>query len=161
MSSYSFGKDRVCQWVRNNFPRNSKILDVGACNGLWKRLLPEYAMDAVEIFPPNIVWLKDYKNIFEGDICDYKYDWYDLIIFGDVIEHLPVEKAQAVLEYAQKRCKDMIVAVPFLYVQGPIYGNQWEIHIQDDLTPALVFERYPMLTELVRIDDKYCYYHLR
>ena len=161
MSSYALGKQEVCRWVRDNFPTQSKILDVGACNGLWKRLLPEYTMDAVEIFPPNIVWLKDYKNVFEGDICDYQYDWYDLIIFGDVIEHLPVEKAQKVLEYAQKRCKDMIVAVPFLYVQGPIYGNVWEIHIQDDLTPELVSERYPMLTELVRASDNYCYYHLR
>ena len=161
MSSYNYGKDDVCKWVRQNFPTRSLVLDVGACNGLWKRLLPEYTMDAVEIFPPNISWLKDYRDIYNLDIYDFKYDWYDLIIFGDVIEHMTTERAQKVLEYAEKRCKDMIVAVPFLYTQGVLYGNLWERHIQDDLTPELVAERYPMLTELVNTNQNYCYYHKR
>lgn len=161
MSSYDIGKDVVCAWVRDNFPKDSKILDVGACNGLWKRLLREYTMDAVEIFQPNIVWLGDYREVYNVDIYDFTYDWYDLIIFGDVIEHMSVERAQKVLEYASKRCKDLIVAVPFLYKQGAIYGNKWEIHIQDDLTAELVAERYPMLEVLHETKVNYCYYHLR
>lgn len=161
MSSYDIGKNVVCDWVRDNFPKESKILDVGACNGLWKRLLREYTMDAVEIFPPNIVWLGDYRDIYNMDIYDFTYDWYDLIIFGDVIEHMSVERAQKVLEYAKKRCKDLIVAVPFLYRQGAIYGNPWEVHVQDDLTAELVAERYPMLEVLHDTKTSYCYYHLR
>lgn len=161
MSSYDIGKNVVCDWVRDNFPKDSKILDVGACNGLWKRLLREYTMDAVEIFPPNVVWLGDYRDIYNMDIYDFTYDWYDLIIFGDVIEHMSVERAQKVLEYAKKRCKDLIVAVPFLYKQGAIYGNPWEVHVQDDLTAELVAERYPMLEVLHDTQTSYCYYHLR
>lgn len=161
MSSYDFGKQEVCNWVRDTYRKDSTFLDVGACNGLWKRLLPEYTMDAVEIFPPNIVWLGDYREVYNGDIYDFKYDWYDLIIFGDVIEHMSVERAQKVLAYAEKRCGDMIVAVPFLYRQGVLYGNQWETHIQDDLTAELVAERYPMLEVLYDTKNNYCYYHKR
>ena len=162
MSSYDFGKDVVCAWVRENFPKDSNILDVGACNGLWKRLLREYTkMDAVEIFQPNIAFLSDYHDIYNMDIYDFTYDWYDLIIFGDVIEHMSVERAQKVLAYASKRCGDMIVAVPFLYKQGVLYGNLWEKHIQDDLTAELVAERYPMLEVLHDTKCNYCYYHLR
>lgn len=162
MSSYDIGKDVVCAWVRENFPKDSKILDVGACNGLWKRLLREYTqMDAVEIFPPNIAFLGDYRDIYNMDIYDFTYDWYDLIIFGDVIEHMSVERAQKVLTYASKRCGDMIVVVPFLYTQGVLYGNLWERHIQDDLTAELVAERYPMLEVLHDTKCNYCYYHLR
>lgn len=51
MGSYDFGKDEVRQWVRNNFPSSAQVLDVGACDGKWRRLLPEYPnMDAVEVF---------------------------------------------------------------------------------------------------------------
>ena len=119
-------------------------------------------MDAVEIFEPNVrnhKLAEKYDNVFVGDIKDYKYDWYDLIIFGDVIEHMTVEDAQQVLRYAWTRCRDMIVAVPWLYKQDAIYGNKWEIHIQDDLTPALFEERYPGFEILVNTNMNYAYYH--
>ena len=41
MSSYDYGKPEICAWVRKHFPRSSTILDVGACDGKWRRLLPE------------------------------------------------------------------------------------------------------------------------
>ena len=37
-----------------------------------------------------------------------------------------------------------MIAVPFLYKQGVLYGNPYKIHLQDDLTPALFEERYTM-----------------
>ena len=158
MSSYEAGKPEVCAWVRTNF-HDAKILDVGACDGLWRRLLPEYTMDAVEAFEPSAAALVGYRSVFCGDIADFKYFWYDLIIFGDVIEHMTVEAAQSVIEYAKPRCRDMIVAVPFLYPQGAIYGNPYEVHIQADLTDAVFRERYPGFEPLVSFLN-YCYYHL-
>ena len=160
MSSYGYGKREVCGWVLSTVPGSAAILDVGACDGNWRRLLPEYAnMDAVEVFPPNAEKLSNYRKVYTADIRDFKYDWYDLIIFGDIIEHLPVKDAQAVLEYAAPRCRDMIVAVPFLYKQGEIYGNPYERHIQDDLTPAIFAERYSGFEVLCDPGHDYCYYH--
>ena len=51
----------------------------------------------------------------------------------------------------------MIVAVPYQYEQGEEYGNVYEIHKQDDLTPEIVKKRYPML-KLLYGNDEYGYY---
>ena len=162
MSSYGYGKREVCGWVLSTFPGDAEILDVGACDGLWRRLLPQYPdMDAVEAYWPNALRLHGtgYRQVFSADIRNFEYDHYDLIIFGDVIEHLPVKDAQAVLQYAWPRCRDMIVAVPWRYKQGEIYGNPYERHIQDDLTPELFAERYPGFEVLCDPGHDYCYFH--
>lgn len=161
MASYPYGKDKVVEWVRKNFPKESTVLDVGPCDGMWKLLLPEYEdMDAVEIFPPNADRCKPlYRNVFCADIAEFEYDWYDLIIMADVLEHMSVEKAQEVLRYAWNRCKDFIVALPFQLPQEAIYGNPWEFHVQADLTASRVRERYPELAVLHDAGWCYCYYH--
>ena len=157
MSSYTKGKAEVCAWIRANFPAGSTVLDVGACDGVWRQLLPDYTMDAVEAFQPNRDRLTGYRAAFLADIKDFRFSWYDLIIFGDVIEHLEVEEAQAVLEYAKPRCRDMIVAVPFLLAQDAIYGNPYEVHKQADLTDRIFKERYPGFVPLVSFSN-YAYY---
>lgn len=162
MSSYDFGKDEVCKWIRQAFPNDSTILDVGACNGKWRSLLPEYPnMDAVEVYEPNARSIERmYRNTFCMDVCNMRYGHYNLIIFGDVIEHMSVADAQACLKYAKQRCDDLIIGVPFLYKQGALYGNEYERHIQDDLTAELFKERYKGFEVLHNCTEAaYCYYH--
>ena len=117
-------------------------------------------MDAIEIYKDNIGKhkLNDiYRKVFLGDIREFTFNHYDLIIFGDVLEHMSVEDAQKVLEYAWPRCRDLIVAVPYQWVNRSHYGNPWEVHIQDDLTPENVLERYPRLKPLF-VYERYGYY---
>lgn len=159
MSSYFFGKDIVCAWIRENFSAGTEILDVGACDGIWRQLLPEYTMDAVEIHGPNADRLHGYRKVFRRDVDELDYEHYDLIIFGDVIEHMDVEKAQRVLAYARPRCRDMVVAVPFLYPQDAFGGNPWEKHLQPDLTAEIFAARYPGFSVLCDTGLNYCYYH--
>ena len=159
MGSYWYGKEEVCNWIRQSFYDTATVLDVGACDGVWRRLLPEYTMDAVEAFLPNLARLKGYRALYNADIRNFHYDWYDLIIFGDVIEHLSVVEAQEVLRYADTRCEDMIIAVPWRYPQGAIYDNPYEVHIQDDLTAELFVERYPGYEVLCDTGHDYVYYH--
>lgn len=160
MSSYDYGKAEVCEWIRSNYPADASALDVGACDGKWRGLLPEYVnLDAVEVYGPNLKFLTDYRNVYHADIRGFEYEWYDLIIFGDIIEHMTVEDAQKVLDYARTRCRDMIVAVPFLYKQGPLYGNRYEIHVQYDLTARNFTARYPGFDVLCNPGHAYCYYH--
>jgi len=52
----------------------------------------------------------------------------------------------------------MIIAVPYLYRQGPMYGNQWEAHLQEDLTPELFDARYPGFRIIHRPVPNYAYY---
>lgn len=163
MGSYDAGKQEVCNWIYREFPLEKcdyTILDVGACDGKWRRLLPEYTMDAVEVFKPYADKLEGYRRVYVEDICesDYWWKWYDLIIFGDVVEHMNVADAQRVLKEARKWCLDMIVAVPYQYKQGPVDGNPWQEHLQDDLTPEVFEERYPGFEPLWK-NEKYCYYH--
>lgn len=161
MPSYDVGKDVVCDWIRKKFRMNARILDVGACDGKWKWLLQEYEnMDAVEAWEPNCIKIEPmYRHVYHKDVSEFEYGDYDLIIFGDVIEHMDVPTAQKVIEYAKGHCKDMIIAVPFLYPQGPIYGNPWEVHKQPDLTAAFFAERYPGFEVLHDTGANYCFYH--
>lgn len=147
-------------WIRDNFPTESTILDVGACDGKWRNLLAEYqSIDACEIFHDNAERIKpNYRQVFEADIFDLRYGWYDLIIFGDVIEHMTVSRAKAVLAYAKKHCKNMVIGVPFLYRQDEMYGNPYERHIQDDLTHELFNERYKGFKILCDTGMNYAYY---
>jgi len=160
MSSYWYGKNEVTAWIRRYFRRNAEILDVGACDGIWRDLLPEYPnIDAVEAWAPNADRLRGYRHVYRADVRSLPYGEYDLIIFGDVIEHMSVADAQIVLEYAAPRCRDMIVAVPYRFPQGAKDGNPYEVHIQDDLTPEIFAARYPGLAVLYDTGRDYCYYH--
>lgn len=164
MASTDYGKIEIVNYIWQNFAPGSTCLDVGACDGKWHGLLGHYlTMDAVEIFEPNITVheLKSkYRNVYNADIATLEYGWYDLIIFGDVIEHMEIGTAQEVLKTAESRCRDMIVGVPYLYPQDAIYGNPYEEHLQPDLTPGIFAERYPNL-ELIYGDRHYGYYHKR
>lgn len=162
MASTDKGKLEIVQWIHNHVPRGSTCLDVGACDGKWADLLRNWLrLDGVEIYAPNI-WRNNltdkYRMVFGDDIEEYKYNWYDLIIFGDVIEHMDVEKAQRVLEYAKSRCHDMIIGVPYKYQQGALYGNPYEVHIQDDLTEEIFCSRYPGYEKIWACYD-YAYWH--
>lgn len=159
MGSYEMGKDYVVDFLKNRFSEGSTCLDVGACDGVWKKKTGDlFVMDAVEAFEPNAETLQGYRTVFHADIRGFKYTWYDCIIFGDVIEHMEVEEAQEVLRYANSRCKDMVIAVPYLYEQFEIYGNPYERHLQPELTRELFLQRYPGYEEIVAF-KQYAYWH--
>lgn len=160
--SYKWGKDKIREYLISKFKGNAKILDVGAGCGTYYNLLHNYfrLIDGVEVFKQNIETFElkqKYHRIYNINIKDFKYDFYDIIIFGDIIEHLDVKEAQDVLKYAYTRCKEMIVAVPYKLPQDEVDGNKYEKHLQDDLTEEIMQIRYPMI-QLLYKNDKYGYY---
>ena len=161
-TSHLIYKKEITDYLKSKFNKEATILDVGAGEGTYWNYLNDYFTDisAVEVFKPNIDNYKleeKYKKVYNENIKNFRYGYYDIIIFGDVIEHLTVEDAQQVLEYANSRCKEMIVAVPYLNPQGIEEDNIYEIHIQDDLTDELMKERYPFLKNVFK-NDFYGYY---
>lgn len=160
--SYSYFKEDVAKYLKDKYTKDATVLDVGAGSGTYYNYLCDYFknISAVEVFEPNI---KDfdlpskYKKVYNVDIKDFEYEHYDIIIFGDILEHLNVEDAQKVLEYALDRCEELIVAVPYLYEQGICHDNVYEIHLQPDLTKEIMEERYPYL-KLLYSNDEYGYY---
>lgn len=163
MASYDYGKAEILTWVRERFPEGATALDVGACDGKWAELLGDYLiMDACEAWLPNIEQHQlagKYRRVHWGDIAGWEYDNYDLVIFGDVLEHMTVGRAQNALDYAKEHSRDVLVAVPYKYPQDAIYGNPYERHIQDDLTPEIMAERYPGLALIFECEGRYGYYH--
>jgi 2-polyprenyl-3-methyl-5-hydroxy-6-metoxy-1,4-benzoquinol methylase len=113
-----------------------KFLDVGAGAGLYADIIhetfkdvplrgEEYSIDAVEAFPGyitrynlmnkyNRVFLQDIRNSFE--VLDNDYD---VIICGDVLEHLTKDEAISVIDGLKKKCR-------FVWCSLPIkYGRPW------------------------------------
>lgn len=160
--SYSDFKNEIKEYIFDNFNKESTILDVGPGIGTYYDLLKDkfQKIDCVEIFKKNIEIfnLNDkYRKVYNQNIKDYKYEYYDLIIMGDIIEHLNIKDATQVLKYALNKCKEIIVAVPYEYSQGIEEGNIYEVHIQDDLTEEIMKKRYPYL-KLLYGNSKYGYF---
>ena len=161
-TSHAIYKKEITDYLKSKFDKNAKILDVGAGEGTYLPFLQDYFsnIEAVEVFKPNIdnYDLENrYKKVYNVNIIDFKYDHYDIIIFGDIIEHLEIKEAQMVLEYAYNRCKEMVVAVPYMNKQGIEENNIYEIHKQDDLTDNIMKERYPYLKNVFK-NEIYGYY---
>ena len=161
-TSHAIFKPEIAYYLKHKFDKNAKILDVGAGEGTWLPYLQDYFtnIEAIEIFKPNIINFdleNRYKKVYNADINGFEYDFYDIIIFGDVIEHLDTKVAQNVLKYAYTRCKEMIVAVPYLNPQGIEEENIYEIHKQDDLTDEIMKETYPYLRNVFK-NSYYGYY---
>lgn len=160
--SYSLFKDDVKQSIIDYFPSDIKILDVGCGSGTYATLLREHFpfMDGIEIFPEYVSsfdLLMKYRRVFIGDIREFDISMYDLIIMGDVLEHLSQEDAIALIDRVNNHGINLLVAVPYMYEQGEMYGNSHEAHLQPDLTPEVMSIRYPSLS-LIFGDDKYGYY---
>ena len=146
--SYPDFKEDIKKYIYNKYDKNIKILDVGPGLGTYSILLSDYKnIDAVEIYEPYVEKynLKDkYNNVFISNIIDFDFDFYDIIIMGDLIEHLSVKDSQKLLEKIYDKCNEIIVCVPFLLKQFGL-ENKHEDHIQDDLTPTIMEKRYKNL----------------
>jgi hypothetical protein len=164
-TSYPIYKDSVRNWFLENVPLDTLILDVGAGCGTYSDLLSGYGykIDAVEIWKPYIeqynLWDK-YYIVYNENILQMSFDVldaYDFFILGDVLEHLSVEDAQWLMNFLKIKGKQYLVAVPYVMEQGQYEGNVHETHLQPDLTPENMLERYPHL-ELLYGNNFYGYY---
>lgn len=147
--SYPQGKDEIVDYIINNNDISKLILDVGPGYGAYGKLLNKtYKIDCVEIFEKYISdysLSSIYNNVHVGDICEFDYSKYDLIIMGDVLEHINTERAIELIENMSQSGKRLVVAVPYEYPQGEWGGNVYEAHLQSDLTPSIMNDRYPTL----------------
>jgi len=164
-TSYPLFKDSVRNWILNNIPYETKILDIGAGCGTYYDLLGGYGykMDAVEIWKPYIdkyELKKKYGLVYNKNILEIDFtilDTYDFFILGDVLEHLTVEQGQSLMLFLKQNKKKYIVAVPYQMEQGEYEGNTHETHLQPDLTPDIMKQRYPDL-KLLYGNNFYGYY---
>jgi hypothetical protein len=164
-TSYPLYKDSVRNWFLQNVPLDTTILDIGAGCGTYSDLIRGYGykMDAVEIWKPYIkqYGLKNkYGVVYNKNILAVDFvvlDKYDFFILGDVLEHLTIEEGKYLMLFLKQHKKQYLVAVPYQMEQSEYEGNTHEIHLQPDLTPEIMLERYPDL-ELLYGNNFYGYY---
>lgn len=172
-TSYKDFKNQIKEYIYKKYSTDIKILDIGPGLGTYAQLLPDYKnIDCVEIYSPYIEEFNlksQYKNVFNLNILDFDFEYYDLIIMGDILEHLSPQDSLKLLKKLTTKCDDIIISIPYLadYNHLKIAANEPNInnlHIQIDLTPDIMKERYPMLKQMwsnsrigVYIKEKYKY----
>lgn len=159
--SYLLFKDEVKDHLIKSIPKDHKILDVGPGSGTYGAMMsPTHHIDGLEIFEPyvdNFNLRSIYNNVFIGDICQFDFHEYNYLILGDVLEHIHVDQAIALVDKINALGKKCLIAVPYLYEQGEWEGNVYEVHHQPDLTHEVFMSRYPAMKVLYK-DHNYGYY---
>lgn len=139
-----------------------KILDMGPGKGTYYDLLgPTYYWSCVEIWHPAVEALRGkYRYIYEMDIRDFVYkEYYDLVIFGDVLEHIPLKDAQKCVKKAKQNADSILIAFPYDLEQGAIYGNEAERHIQYNSTIEQFEKNYPGFERVYYTEEHQYGYH--
>ena len=140
------GKNLICATLHNMLSDGAAILDIGAGGATYYNLLgPNYDWTAIEIWPEAAEFCRArYNRVLQIDMRQYDWDKdYDLVIFGDVLEHVSVEDAQKLIKKAKAHSNMILIAIPYCYKQEALYGNEAEKHIQDKLTVELFDALYP------------------
>lgn len=133
-------------WVYDRIARTTApvIIDAGAGEGTHSILARHLRLDArwvaVEIHHPYVerfMLEQKYDSVAVADVrvmaellaaqgCPNGY----VVLFGDVLEHLPREDAVRVLEYHLEHAAEIYVSVPIVYSpQGECFGNPHEEHL--------------------------------
>lgn len=126
------------------------VLDVGAGSGSYGKIckalnIPK--IDCIEIWEPYVKEFdldKIYKNVFIEDAREFDNFNYELVIFGDVLEHMTKKEALALYSKALEQASTVLFSMPIIkYPQGHEHGNPYEEHIVDDWNHEDIFNYFP------------------
>ena len=136
------------------------VLDVGAGAGVYADLLrpalPGMHITALEPWQPYI-WrfalLGKYDAVTMRDVRTVDYFDYDLVIFGDVLEHMSKDDALAVWDKVSQQARRAVISIPIIhYPQGEEEGNPYEVHVKDDWTTSEVLESFAGIDNYTEFD---------
>jgi hypothetical protein len=137
------------------------VLDVGAGQGTYLNLIreglgAEVIVNAVEVWQPYIDQfdlLNRYDKLFAMDVRDMTNFKYDLVILGDILEHMSEDDAVGLWEKISKQAKYAMISIPIIhYHQDAINGNPYEIHVEEDWTMERVLEKFKGITEYKKFE---------
>ena len=133
------------------------VLDVGAGAGNWLDALRAHGYTgnvvACEVWEPYIhdysldlrytaVMRRDARDLTAADFARF-----DVVIFGDVLEHMTKAEAQTMWERAQA-ARHAAIAIPIVhYCQGALNGNPHEEHVKPDWSHDEVLASFPGIAE--------------
>lgn len=153
------GKIPVLKYIIENVNKYETILDAGFGAGAYGKLLKALYyqnIDGLDVYDKHINEMGlnlIYDSIFIENITDFDFEYYDLIILGDIIEHLDLESAkQLLLKFInENKCSQMIISVPYEYEQDELYGNSHEKHLQPEINEKYMEKHYPFLNLISKV----------
>jgi hypothetical protein len=132
------------------------ILDVGPGVGTYLDIIRggmgnEIIVDAVEVWEPYISEYNlrsRYNNVVNDDIRNVDNFDYDVVIFGDVIEHMSEEDAVKVWDKVAKQARAAIISIPIIhYPQDAWGGNPYEVHVEEDWNSEKIYKSFHSIVE--------------
>ena len=122
-------------------------LDVGAGAGTYRDLVYCPDIEAIEVWAPYIERFglrTAYTQVYNMRVQDFEWlGHYDLVILGDVLEHMSKPEAQAVMAQALLHANYVLVSIPIVrYEQGEWEGNPYEVHIKPDWSHAEIMDTW-------------------
>jgi hypothetical protein len=122
------------------------VLDVGPGVGTYARLLagPDVRhIVGLEVWEPYLTTyhLADhYDELVVGDVRTAPLPEVDVVILGDVLEHMSRAEAVEVWRRAGEAARLAVyLSMPIVhYPQDEIEGNPFEVHVEEDWDPASV-----------------------
>ena len=139
--------------IENIAPR--RVIDVGPGSGTYGRIVrdvaPEATLIGVEVWEPYIdefALRSIYDEIVIVDAREFT-DWEsDLVIFGDVLEHMAESDALKLWEAASASASKILMSIPIIhYPQCAEHGNPFEVHVVEDWSHDRVLDTFPGITE--------------
>lgn len=138
-----FSSDENRSWVTEKIKQLElkHILDIGAGSGTYGKLIKSidnnYVVEAVEIWEPYIKEFNlesIYDVVYLKDAREFEFiKKYDLVIFGDILEHMSEDDASKLWNKASNFCKYGLISIPTVHFpQGAEYGNPYEVHVTED-----------------------------
>lgn len=153
-TSHPETKPWILEKIRQYKPKT--ILDVGAGSGTYATMLRKNgytraAIDAVEVWQPYVEEFNlhsKYRRVHQTDIRNFDKYSHDLVIFGDILEHMSVEDALQVWDMASKYCAHAVISIPIIhYHQHAINGNPYEEHVKEDWSHQEVLDTFPNIVD--------------
>jgi 2-polyprenyl-3-methyl-5-hydroxy-6-metoxy-1,4-benzoquinol methylase len=132
------------------------VLDVGAGQGVYLDLIRQglgagVVVNAVEVWQPYIDQFdleNRYDKLFAMDVRDLTNFAYDLIILGDVLEHMSEDSAVELWNRISQQARHAIISIPIIhYHQDAINGNPYEVHVEEDWNTERVLKTFKGIVE--------------
>lgn len=147
-------KGWVLEKIKEINPRT--ILDVGTGSGILEEIIREnfgntIQIDGIEAWQPYIEEYRlteRYDNLYNVDARSWTSWNYDLVMFGDVLEHMIEAESKELWRKVSLEAAYAIITIPIIhYPQGASFGNPFEIHHEDHWDTTRILNAFPGIAE--------------
>lgn len=130
------------------------VVDIGPGAGKYGTLLREVSPDttttAVEIWEPYVHTYglsSVYDRVVVADAREFDDYNVDLVILGDVLEHMTRAEALTLWDKVRSQAKAALISMPIIHFpQGCEHGNPYETHVEDNWTHEEIMASFDGIT---------------